>query len=206
MDNPYLKQLVEKIRLKECEYNTINSMIHYHNDVIMDSINSAFIDTNVTFTDIFPQQVTGDNTNNNNNNNKSDVKEYNEFYDNLYKSLALKTHPDKSDDTNDDFILIKEACEKKDILTLFKYIDKYNLTQCKDTNINILTLILEKRLYTMKEKMSILKNSMSYKILICDKDKTIDSIKELIALYQLNTKLKEEYTKLSDALGKNIKN
>ena len=199
MDNPYLKQLIEKIRLKECEYNTINSMIQYHNDVIMESINSAFIDTNVTFAEIFPQQGINDN-------NESNIKEYDEFYDTLYKSLALKTHPDKSDDANDDFILIKEACEKKDILTLFKYIDKYNLTQCKDTNINILTMILEKRLYAMKEKTSILKNSMGYKILICDKDKTIDDIKELIALYQLNTKLKEENKILLDALGKNIKN
>lgn len=200
MDNLYLKHLVEKIGLKECEYDTIKSMITHHNDIIMDSINSAFVNTNITFAELFPQQHEI------NENNKSDIKEYNEYYDTLYKHLALKTHPDKVDNTNDDFVIIKEACEKKDILKLFHYIEKYDLSQHNDININLLTMILEKRLYEIKEKISQIKNSFGYKILICDKNKTIDSIKGLIILYQENTKLKQEKQKLTDALDKIIKN
>jgi hypothetical protein len=191
MNNPYLTHLVEKIKLKESEYDTIINMIQYHNTEIEDTINIAFENTDVDISDIFPSKKLDTTEGININNNL--------FYDDLYKQLALKSHPDKVGNDNGDFIIIKEAYEKKDIIKLLYYHDKYNLNECQNTNVNILSLLLHRKLHELKEKVKKIKSTLGYQILICDKDTVIESIKKLILLKKENERIKCELYELKES-------
>ncbi|QKF93764.1 DnaJ chaperone protein [Fadolivirus algeromassiliense] len=195
MDNIYLKHLIEKIKLKECEYNTIKSVLEQYNGVIQETLNNIFLDTNITPEEIFTNCIYQE--------KETIIKEHDEFYDTLYRNLALKTHPDKTENNNNDFVKIKEAYENKDVLTLIYYGDKYKLLDHNNINTNLFIMILEKRLYEMKNKIKTIKNGIHYRILIGNKNEMISIIKETIKYKQETMELKQKNEKLKKEIYNN---
>ncbi len=100
----------------------------------------------------------------------------------------MKTHPDKTNQ-NDDFIIIQSAFENKDLLQLIEYANKYNIY--KDINLSLLTLILEKEVFNIKNKVKTLKTTIGYQILI----NNTKCITDLILIHKENEKFRAETEK-----------
>lgn len=182
MDNIYLKHVIKKIKLKECEYNTIKSMIGYYDYTLYEVINDICIESSVTFAEVFKHEHAHTHTSTSDDQNKI-IPDYDIFINALYKDLAVKTHPDKTEN-NDDFVIIKEAYEKKDILKLIDYANKYDLSNSQSINSNLLTLVLEKQLYETKNKVKQIKSTLGYQLLMQSKNDAVKYIRELIETYK----------------------
>lgn len=177
MNNIYVKKLIKKIKFKECEYNTIKSMIEHYNHILTDNINSVFSQNNIINQGEFYKTLESKEIDEE---QCTIIEEYDNFSNLLYKQLALKTHPDKTDNYNSDFIIIKEAYDNKNVLRLIDYANTYNLLKLEDININLLILILEKRLFQIKNKVTELKNTLGYHFLIHNKTDAIKTMQGII--------------------------
>lgn len=193
MDNIYLKHLINKIKLRESEYNNVKTMLEHYDSRVQDIVNEIFLNTGLTLADVFKphQQCTSESPCA----PESIIQEYEEYYDIIYKKLALKSHPDKTDLGNNDFVAINKAYKDKDIIKLIYYADKYNITQDQDISQNLFVMILEKRLYEIKNKIKCLRGCLAYGILIGNKEQTIQFVKDSMETHQKISKLREEINK-----------
>lgn len=207
-NNIYLNNLLNKINMKQSEFETLtNTISHYGkelDDKFMDILKQNNIDPSCVFE---PQIKTSDSCNCNDhctdniNNENNEINEYKQIFDTLYKQLAFKTHPDKSNDpSNKDFIDIADAYEKKDILKLINYANKYELFDNKLENLNvyIVTVILEKHLHKIKQNITKLKSTVGFNLLIKGNiDTYIETLKYSIRIKKENEELKNKINELN---------
>jgi hypothetical protein len=202
MDNIYLNKLIKKIKLKECEYETIKAMIDNYSSLVEKLIDDIFLSEEVIKEEILKSSIYHVNANANANANikcgeiLSIIPEYDNLVNTLYKNLCLKTHPDKTNGDDIEFKNIMLAYENKNILKLIEYSKLYNLLSIENINIHLLTLILEKQFFTLKNKVKNLKNTTGYHILISENAYGTQAIRELINMYKINEKLSKENGKL----------
>ena len=188
MNNIYLKHLFDQIVLKNEEYKTLNSTItHYSkrlDEIYLKMLNDNGIDQSITFAT----------------NDKSNIAaivstpntllmdEHKELLDRLYRTLTLKTHPDKSGD-KDDFINIKKLYDEENFFELLMYCDKYYLCDNFDSlPIHMLHFVLEKSLHDTERKILKLKSTIGYQLLFGNIDHYIQSLKH-------EKQIIDEYTK-----------
>ena len=200
MDNIYLNKLIKKIKLKESEYETIKTMIENYSSLVEKLIDDIFLSEEVIKEEIFKSPIYYANANVNANTKcveiLSIIPEYDNLVNTLYKNLCLKTHPDKTNGDDIEFKNIMLAYENKNILKLIEYSKLYNLLSIENINIQLLTLILEKQFFTLKNKVKNLKNTTGYHILISENAYGTQAIRELINMYKINEKLSKENEKL----------
>ncbi len=178
----YLSKLIKKIKLKESEHETLTSMINFYKNDLEKMVDDIFIEEQVKKEDVFKTTTCCNNTQSNNT-QQPIIPEYDNLLNILHKNLSLKTHPDKTDNNTPDFIIIQEAYENKNLLKLIEYSNIYNLLDAKDINVNLLTLILEKELFKIKNKIKSLKTTIAYQILINDNTKCVT---DMISMHKEN--------------------
>ncbi len=195
----YLSKLVKKIKLRESEYETITSMINSYKDIVEKMVDEIFIAEQVKKEDIFKTTTCCGNTQPTDNTSQPIIPEYDNLLNTLHKNLSLKTHPDKTDNNTSDFIIIQAAYENKDLLKLIEYSSIYNLFDTKDINVNLLTLILEKELFKIKNKIKTLKTTVGYQILINDNTKCIT---DMISMHKENERFRIQNEKFREETEK----
>lgn len=188
----YINKLIKKIKLKECEYETVENMIKHYNNLVEQSINDIFIAEQLNKNDVY-KQFTYTHTK-----IITMTPDYQTLLNTLYKNLSLKTHPDKTNGDDVDFKLIFQAYENKNILKMIEFANHYKLSCIEDIDINLLTLILEKEWLTIKNKVKNLKNSVPYQYLINGDG----NIRMMIDLYKEN----QLYKQKNENLREEIKN
>ena len=89
---------------------------------------------------------------------KKPVEESVKIIDKLYKSLSLKTHPDKNKNSGSDFITLNEAYKNKDIIKLLIMAKQYNI------EIEIIDFtIFEKSINDLNGKIKTIKTTLAWK-------------------------------------------
>lgn len=184
MANTYITKLVSKIKAKQAQLDTLTSMVHHYSPQTGTAFANILLENSIDPSMLSSHRKASTET--------SEDKEkciiipgHDELFDNLYKQLTLKAHPDKSKDEGKEFIDIKEAYDNKNILALIDYGCKYNIvgseTIIDGMNSNLITLILERQLFTLKNKIKDIRSTTSYTLLV-DKDglsKTTQLAREL---------------------------
>ena len=196
MNNIYLNKLVKKIKIKECEYETVKNMIEHYNSSVDNTINDIFVSEQLNKDEVFKTYTCTHIINNITTNNITNltIPDYDNLINTLYKNLSLKTHPDKNNGDDVDFKLINTSYENKNMLKLIEFAHKYDLLNISDIDINLLTLILEKELISIKNKIKTLKSCVCYQYLINGDSQ----IKNIIDLHKQNMILR----KINDDLSK----
>lgn len=189
----YINKLIKKIKLKECEYETVKNMIEHYNNLVEQSINDIFIAEQLNKDDVYKEFTHTHTTK-----IVTMIPDYETLLNTLYKNLSLKTHPDKTNGDDVDFKLIHQAYENKNILKLIEFAYHYKLLCIEDIDVNLLTLILEKEWATIKNKVKNLKNSVPYQYLINGDS----NIRMMIDLYKEN----QLYKQKNENLRQEIKN
>ena len=116
----------------------------------------------------------------------------------LYKKLILLTHPDKTDDLeNNDFNIIFDAYQSGNIWVLLKYAEKYKLFSQSDLNINDIVVLVEKTLYDIELKIKQMKSSSVYMVMVESKlNLLVQTVKDNEDYKIRNAKLQKEIDKL----------
>ena len=213
MDKHYLDHKIKKIKLKQSELNHLSSMISHYSTEIETKILKILETNNINKTEIYNL------TNQSNNNivlkheytcNSSPNFDFNpdliqDFIATVYKQLILITHPDKNIDIdNDDFIQIKKAYDENDIYSLIEYSIKYNLMENSFNNLdmNIIIVILERKILAIKNKINMIKSTLGYKLLIIGNiDSYITDLKMAIKMRKENEEINERINKLQKNSG-----
>lgn len=119
----------------------------------------------------------------------------------LFKRLAVVTHPDKNV-ASDDFVSIHAAYTKNDAYTLIDYAIKHNIMSdslCNDA----MFVALEKKLCSVNKEIAGLKNSVQYKLLMYESiDSDVAMIKDIIRMREENEQLRERNDSLRYKLKK----
>ena len=79
----------------------------------------------------------------------------------LYRLLSLKTHKDKHNDNNEEFLRVNKAYKEKNILKLFSYSIKYNVNVNKDIVTKCMSLF-EQNINQMQSKIHDLKHTLAW--------------------------------------------
>jgi hypothetical protein len=163
----YSTILINRINKRKIEINGINLILKDNSQLISEILNQILIDNDLKLEDLStPTQKI---------NNNIDNPPSNDFLTKLYKTLALKAHPDKNNNQDKDFIDIKEAYQNENITDLLFYSKKYELPEIIfDGNV---LLLLQKEYININNKLINCKSSIGYKLLI---EGNIDSHIELI--------------------------
>lgn len=87
----------------------------------------------------------------------------------LYKKIALKTHPDKSPENIEFFKKALQYYEENDIINLIGLTKKFNIIH-DEIPYSDYILLLENKLYEYKTKIKNMQNAVYYNIIIGSKD------------------------------------
>lgn len=181
MTKVYIDHLINNIKIKKAQLDSIKFLVEKKTDYIYETIKQQCDRENIDYCDIFTVQTRNDYVN---------AEEYkSDTLSNLYKKLCLKSHPDKTGDTGDEiFITIKKAYDEEDILTLMDYATKYEIN---DFNHDEIFLELERYFHKLKTKIKNIKIGLGYNIIV-DYDNGIKLIKSCIETYKDVKKLEKE--------------
>lgn len=196
--NVYLDHITKKIKLKQKQLESLVNVVSNFSEPITKKINEILEKNNVTQQDIFAVNKTNENA------NSIDIPEYEDIFKELYKKLAIASHPDKllNEEPNDDFIKIKEAHDKHDLLTLIDFSNNYNIQVSEFIDENLLTLIFERQLYLLNRTIKSIKAGTYYQILMSNDISAIEKQIENCALIKKeNKKLLEEIKALETKLS-----
>ena len=200
MDNIYLKYSLNKITLKQSELKTLSDTLTYYSKELDSKFAEILAKNNIDMAYVTGQPKCEHVIENNVNDNDIVINDHKQICDTLFKQLVLLTHPDKSNDpSTDDFINIREAFENENVLKLLDYANKYELFNNKldDLDINIITVILEKELFKLKESITKLKSTIGYQMLIKGNiNGNIEALKYSMQLTKENEKFKKEIDEL----------
>ena len=123
------------------------------------------------------------------------------FSNELFKRLAVVTHPDKNVESND-FVPIYAAYAKNDAYTLIEYAIKHNVmpnSSCDDA----MFVMLEKKLCDINKEITQFKNTVQYKLLMYESiDSDIVMIKKIIQMTEENEILRERNNVLREVVNK----
>lgn len=121
------------------------------------------------------------------------------FSNELFKRLAVVTHPDKNVES-DDFVPIYAAYAKNDAYTLIEYAIKHNVmpnSSCDEATF----VMLEKKLCSINKEITQFKNSVQYKLLMYESiDSDIAMIKKIVQMTEENEILRERNNVLREAV------
>jgi len=194
----YIKCTTDKIKSKQSNLNSLISMLSYYAQEVDRKFDDILMENNIDKADVTYMHTTCTCTNN----TQIIVEEYEQLMNSIYKSLALKTHPDKDNcntknDTayTNDFITIKDAYDNRDILTLIEFAGKYNLDEHSIENMdaNLITVILEKKMFLIKNEIKKIKTSLGYQLLVVGNiNDHIETLKQTIKMKKENEKWKKE--------------
>ena len=209
MNNIYLDHLLSKIKIKQSELETLNSTLSYYSTELDRKYYEILKKNNIDISHAFKKSEKFNYCSTSDDIDKDDdknvctndviISEHKLILDSLYKQLIMKTHPDKLvDSTNNDFINVKDAYEKQNVLQLIDYANKYKLlnSNLEDFDINIIVVILEKKILEIKKDIKKIKSTIGFNLLVNNIDDHIDSLKYTIKLANENEKHKKEHEKL----------
>ena len=200
MNNIYLKYSLNKITLKQSELKTLSDTLTYYSKELDNKFTEILVKNDIDMSFVTGQSKCIHSIENNVNDNNIVINEHKQICDTLFKQLVLLTHPDKSNNSfTDDFINIKEAFDNENVLKLLDYANKYELFNNKldDLDTNIITVILEKELFKLKESITKLKSTIGYQMLIKG---NINSYIETLKYSMQLAKENEEFKKKIDEL------
>lgn len=198
--------MIDKIKIKQAELESINAMrVHYtaecntkFNDIlVVNGLTNSDIDAYKKYAgcchEVTESSQQVDETKQNN--TKQDVDDQKsplmELHSTLFKKLALLTHPDKGNE-GFDFDSVKNAYDDDDTFTLIEYAIKYNQMDWTDINVHLVTIILEKKVIDLKNKIKSAKSMSDYHLLIHGNiDMFISSIKHIKEINKIDEDRKE---------------
>ncbi len=211
--NIYIKYTIDKIKSKQVNLNSLITMLSYYAQEVDRKFDDILMENNIDKSDVVYMQTACSCTTN----PQIPVEEYEQLMNSIYKSLALKTHPDKDNCDNkidttyttyttytNDFIVIKDAYDNHDILTLIEFAGKYNLDEyiIENINVNLITVILEKKMFLIKNEIKNIKNSIGYQLLVVGNiNSHIETLKQTIKI----KKETEKWQKEKEEMEKKIK-
>ena len=175
MTNSYIQHLFNKIKTKTVELSSIVQMMNAYSNELVDLIKNYI--SPYTMDDIFPNIINNNNTIEEQNDDKITIIDDIKIKE-LYKKLSLKLHPDKDNTPDDgDYINIREAYNDGDYYVLIKY--SHNNDIELDIDDNQLLLILETKLYKLKDAIKKKKDTIGFQMLTARKCKVLDDILKL---------------------------
>lgn len=193
----HIEFLMRKIKAKQERLDSIERMFVRYAQELDKNYNDLLSKNNIDLNDYekyYSTKIKDDNNlteikdDNNSIEIKDDINTNNQSYNydlqklcnNLYRNLALKTHPDKSNHSTD-FVNITQEYENSNVITLIEYSNKYELDY---STIDIcIDLILEQTLHLIKKKLTHTKSTVAYQLLMGENiDCTIQCIKDIIDL------------------------
>ena len=216
----YMLNKISKVEKLENEIIAISNMINYYLPTIEKKLLSALVaygidleDYNKYFATNIPVTKTTESepitvTLDTDINTCTD-DDYTKILSLLYKHVALRTHPDKQDGKQDgkqdDFILINKMYNDKDVYSLIVYCDKHKMAteEILDINVNLSTLIVEKKISSLRKKLIDIKAGIQYKLIV-DEDIIfyLKCVADIIKLKKENEAERIKCNELKEKLSK----
>uniref|UniRef100_A0A6C0C897 J domain-containing protein n=1 Tax=viral metagenome TaxID=1070528 RepID=A0A6C0C897_9ZZZZ len=199
----YVKNKIKEIGLKRLEYDGLQAMFAKYGSEIDEKYRKILEENGIPFDFVTRKQEDSKcccSVPAQNDDHFTVLSEHEKLRTDLFKHLALVTHPDKNNESKDDFLLIHAAYENHDTFMLLEYAIKYNV---RKENIcdEMMTLILEKKMNKIIQKIENTKKTIAYHLLVHGNvDEHIANLKTLQRIDAENQELREKNRKLEEEL------
>lgn len=196
--------MASKIQNKKLELQHLSLMVQHYDQPAVDMLKKKLAENNLELPDWLDNKVNintqccGGSTNESTQSNNPISSDTDELCHGIYKKLVLLVHPDKNSESID-FVNVKKACDDKDIIEMLKYVEKYGLMDQIDIAPVQITLLLEKTLFDINQKINLIHSSLAYDVYVKNNfDGYITAQRQIEKYKKRNMELKKELEEIKN--------